>query len=690
MRLSTMSGRALCSLIGLIFLLAPTMVWSRTADALPRYEMRVKVLPHALSVGMDMTLPMTVQSRKSLQFKLLPSMGTPEVRLGNSPAADALKVRKIGEDSDKLKPRTTWEIDPVTPFPAGQPISLSITYSGGAGGALVYYVGPEIIIASGIVQPWFPQFSDDKVIGTLHVDMPAAFLALAPGEILSDRVRNGRREMDFRMPTPTKIDLVAGPFKIIKAPQKAGELPVSLYLLKDREFAADLVDLVRRSVAALEIEFGPFPVKQFAVVEFPTDPGMAASFSGASVDGYILMRSDDLDRKRADPSDSFFAHEIGHQWWGVSVGSTGAKDGDYMLDEALAEYGRLKVVEALLGPEGAKRFRDEQRNKVLRRIAAGYDGPLSDMPEPTPSQAGFLYQDVSRAKGALVYDIISRGIGPERMRAFFRDVQSTYGYSSRLTWQDFHTRLKQAAGPDHQWLVDQWLDQPGLPVVDFKWTAGNGMVALDIVQRQKGTPTYRFSAPVNIVYSDGSAGLNIVEVGAQAETKVDLPTTKLVVRVEFDPLRTIPWVTPQEFAAAVALKNFTLAWQLWNYEGRTQPAEQILKDGLETRKEPDSTPAEFLERYEYGWILEGAGKMPEALAQYKRAIELPVRPEGQDSVHLIQDYVNLARAASKTGDKPLSRWAAQAARVLLNARTEDAYTRRTRPEVETYLDTVRR
>ena len=52
----------------------------------------------------------------------------------------------------------------------------------------------------------------------------------------------------------------------------------------------------------------------------------------------MLMRSDLMDAKEADPAS--FGHEIGHQWWGNSVEKTGPV-GEYMMDEALANYGGL-------------------------------------------------------------------------------------------------------------------------------------------------------------------------------------------------------------------------------------------------------------------------------------------------------------------------------------------------------------
>lgn len=680
--LESIGATALQWLIVFPLPLMSAAAWSRMAGALPRYEIHVNLNPEArkLLVDMNVTLPPAAAPRKSLQFKLLPTMGTPQVQLIAPKAAGALTVRKLGEEGDELRPRTTWEIEPAAPFPANQPISLHITHGGGDKPSQTHYVGPEVVVASGVGQPWYPQLSDGKALGTLSLDMPFNFLALATGERISERVQGGRRSIDLRMTWPTKFDFTAGPYKVHKAVQKEGERPITVYLLRDLPYAADLADVARGSIATLEKEFGRFPFKEFAVAEFPTEPGMKATFGGASFDGYMLIRSDLLDARRDAPW--FFGHEIAHQWWGASVsynaGDNVVKKGEiplnyYMLDEGLAEYGGLRVVEALGGTKEARAFRDERREQAIKLIATGEDEPLASLPD------GPLSYWLSNAKGSLVYDLLSQGIGADRLRRFFHEFTSDHAYSS-VTWDEYVARLREAAGAENQWLIDQWLYQKGLPVLDLKWTAGKSEVAVEIDQQEQGMPLYRLRLPVRLVYTDGSAEMRNVDVAAQAQTNAVLPAGKAVSRVELDPERTLLWASPAEFAAAVAVKNATRAWSHWD-SGRNDEAEKILKAALDARTAPDATPAEFLERYNYGWLIEEVyGKLPEALDQYKRALQLPVRSEKE----LPQLYVNIARVASAMGDKPLARWAARAAIALDEARGKDA--KGIRERVQKYLN----
>lgn len=650
---------------------------SLMAESLPRYDIHVKLKPESqnLSVAMKVTLPSATAPRKSLQFNLLPNMGAPQVRLIAPKAVGTLTVRKIKEEGDELHPKAIWEIEPVTPFPANQPISLHISHNGGDKHSQNHYVGPEIVLASGINQPWYPQFSEEKALGSLSLDMPSSFLALATGERISERVEEERRSIKFQMKWPTKFAFTAAPYKVYKVSQKEGEIPIAVYLLRDIPYAADLVDIAQRSIATLEKEFGHFPFKEFAVGEMPDKPGIPG---GTSLDGYILMRSDYVDLMRADPF--FFGHEVSHQWWGVSISPDGEGKQDenglpptiYMINEALAQYGALRVIESVRGSEAAKAFRDEQREHAINLIAAGEDEPLASLPN------GPTFYELSQAKGCLVYDLISQGIGADRLRRFFHEITSVHNYSS-LTWDEYVARLKNAAGAENHWLVDQWFNQKGLPILDLKWTLQQDEVVVEI--SQQNMPHYLLKIPIRLTYTDGSAEMRSIEVAAQAESSVVLPLEKSVSRVELDPERTMLWASPQEFAAAITIKNATRAWSLWD-NAENAGAEKILKSALDARTAPDATPAEFLERYNYGWLIEeDYNDLPEALNQYKQALQLPVRDEKK----LPQLYVNIARVAAAMDDQSLTNWAARAAIALVDASGEDARAKRIREQAQRYL-----
>src|ERR1700686_1254440 len=93
----TITGRGLQWLFVLALLLLSAPAWSRTDEALPRYDICVNVKPEArnLSVDTNVRLPPATTPRKSLQFMLLPNMGTPQDQLIVPKAAGTLTVRAL-------------------------------------------------------------------------------------------------------------------------------------------------------------------------------------------------------------------------------------------------------------------------------------------------------------------------------------------------------------------------------------------------------------------------------------------------------------------------------------------------------------------------------------------------------------------------------------------------------------------
>ena len=85
-------AKAMRSLLAIALLALAPPAWPQKYETLPRYDVDVTITPEAssLSVQSVITLPASPEPRKSLQFNLLPSMGTPQVQLLSPATAGAL------------------------------------------------------------------------------------------------------------------------------------------------------------------------------------------------------------------------------------------------------------------------------------------------------------------------------------------------------------------------------------------------------------------------------------------------------------------------------------------------------------------------------------------------------------------------------------------------------------------------
>src|SRR5204863_7960311 len=125
----------------------------------------------------------------------------------------------------------------------------------------------------------------------------------------------GARHGDRRTTTvayakPSTSSFVAGEYI---EHTRACVVPMRVYALRDRPGLAAYLDGCSRVLEVLVREFGAYPYDGFTLVEAPAAVTRAAGFDGASFEGYIVATDELLDQPFLL---AYFAHELGHQWWG--------------------------------------------------------------------------------------------------------------------------------------------------------------------------------------------------------------------------------------------------------------------------------------------------------------------------------------------------------------------------------------
>jgi hypothetical protein len=508
--------------------------------ASPRYELEISVDPaQARLTGRGtMLIPAANEAREFIKLGLGKNMRDLVVEvLEPTVSTGAVTL----EPQAPIAANQIWNARPAKPFPAGQPARLRLTWQGGEKSSFVFYLGAEGSFASGINTAWYPVLETGLGTGTLQITVPAGLVVHANGLQRGTAAERARGVFRYESMAPAFFAFVAGQYTVTR---HEGTIPVSVYLLRPRAGVEEYVAGCRKTIEVLSHEFGPYPSGEFAIVETPEAQSQEAGFTGASVSSFIMVTGTFLDQRF---NLAYYGHEIAHQWWGNLIRRSGAR-GRMMLDEAMAQYGSLRVVETLEGAEAAERYRrtgyagyyeNQSGLGYLKELAAGRDHPLANLPE-NASRA------LADGKGFQVWEMLALTLGRDNFRRILRDFTARHAFQ-RVTWDQFLQAIEDGAGRKLQWFYDQWFNRAGAPEWQLTWRQEGDALRGELTQ---APPFFRATLEVLATGRDGQRQSALIEVDG-AKTEFTQPLGFAAQTVVFDPhFRVLRW-TP-EYRAAVA------------------------------------------------------------------------------------------------------------------------------------------
>jgi aminopeptidase N len=287
---------------------------------------------------------------------------------------------------------------------------------------------------------------------------------------------------------------------------------VSAYLLKPQARIDEYLDKCLKVLDALAQEFGPNPLGEFVIVEIPRNK---TNYGGGSDDGMIMF----IDRFfQGNFNTAFWGHEIAHQWWGCSIRYKEMRGGN-MLVEGMAQYGSLRAVEMLEGPDMAERYRrtgypsyDQEQNAAgyFKMESKGLDRPL-DTFHPNAIR-------LAQAKGFIVFDMLSRTVGRDKFRLILQDIVKKHA-AGEMTWDEFLDEIEKGSGMNLRWFYAQWFERKGAPRWEMSWRQEGDTVRGTILQQQ---PYFRADVEVLIESDSGQKLIKTVELRSE-KTEFSFP-----------------------------------------------------------------------------------------------------------------------------------------------------------------------
>jgi len=469
-------------------------------NSLPEYSLVVTLdlAERRLDGAARIILPPHPKPRNNIAFALSELFAEPTVEVrGREGPMGSLRLEKKNRPYSRPGWGTnTWTVVLPRAIPAGEPVTLVVKYGGnGTLSSFVFSVDSGIAFAAGQTTAWYPEIEEREAhpagrlrglrsTGSLTFNVDSQVVVYTAGRAYAVERAGSRKTLRYRVDRPMYFSFAAGPYLNNGA----------TYYLKSRSSATTDGERAIRVLRVLEREFGPHPFDDFAVVEVPASAADRAGFAGASADGFIMVTAEFLDQPF---NTAYYGHEIGHQWFGVTVRPSGTR-GIWLLTEAMAQFGSLRAVEALDGPQVAARYRrDEypgylgQGGKLYFRTAAdGHDQPLADLPLD-----GEWSRQLANSKGFMAWNALSLELGRDNLRRILTGITRRHSIN-RITWDQFLRELNEGAGRDLAWFYTQWFDRTGVPDWRIEWPSNTNAGGGFLVQNQ---PSFRAMVRVDLV-----------------------------------------------------------------------------------------------------------------------------------------------------------------------------------------------
>ncbi|MEO6068279.1 MAG: M1 family aminopeptidase [Gemmatimonadales bacterium] len=291
----------------------------------------------------------------------------------------------------------------------------------------------------------------------------------------------------------------------------------------ERNVKGVITDEVASAMRFFTSVYGPPQEPRFFATEIPGGHGEA--FPGLVHLSYFTFMGTD----QTGYNQSFRAHEVAHQWWGIGVDFASYRD--RWLSEGIADFSGLWYMQTRRGEmDKYLGMLREWRGNIL--AARGRLGAVSLGGRTGTGRDPQYYSYAVYQKGAWTMHMLRilllqlSTMNEDRFTNAMREFYSTYNGRSAST-DDLRQVMEKHAGADLGWFFDQWIDGTQIPTYTWAWHAepadgGRFRVKLRVKQTNV-PPAFQMWVPVTVELNDGRMlRTRILVTGPVTETELPL------------------------------------------------------------------------------------------------------------------------------------------------------------------------
>jgi hypothetical protein len=285
--------------------------------------------------------------------------------------------------------------------------------------------------------PWFPQPGLSGQYYKIHsiVKVKKPWIAFAPGQTVRRGDEGEYNVVENKVDVPVQFAVVhAGKYALDEKTYEDGmTIRVATYALSNDRAMKQLNNLAHKMIQFYEPWLGPFPFKEFNIIEI-NELGF-----GQAPPGTMFITKEAFNPLMGDDNKLFsqginhrFAHEIAHQYWGHVV-KMGSLD-EQWITEAFAEYSSALVIKELKGKSdynamlatwraNANDANEMSSIAMANRIAIPGDAGLAGR-----NRFFLIYE-----KGAHVLAALHKELGDQKFLSFLRSLQGFFQWKFLTT-----------------------------------------------------------------------------------------------------------------------------------------------------------------------------------------------------------------------------------------------------------------
>lgn len=312
----------------------------------------------------------------------------------------------------------------------------------------------------------------------------------------------------------------------------------------------ELADEMAAAMEWMSAQFGPPALPAVTVSPIPGNFGQG--FPGLvylSTLSYIPERdrpaSVQTSKLNVFYSELLLAHEAAHQWWGNLVTSAGYRD--EWLQEALANYTALMLVERKRGARALESILDEYRADLLRETGDAKQpveaaGPITWGSRLRSAEGVDPWRVITYYKGSWILHMLRRRLGDAPFLSMLGELRRKHAYRAVST-EDFRALASRYTAKDDperslEGFFDTWVYGTGIPVLETAVrTSGKApAVEVAVTVRQSGVPDdFVVELPVAVTPAKGARPIvRWIRTGEEATVRFRLQAPPARVEVAPD------------------------------------------------------------------------------------------------------------------------------------------------------------